>query len=468
MADERDDDDFESILRGFLSGAGPIDPGRLAGAAGLPSDPAGLARLLANLQNAVRSGGDGINWEPATQQAQALASQGAGRVEAKTAAAVDAAFNVAGLWLAEVVAIPELTARPRSTTRAEWVVTTMPLWIQMAEPVASSISDAITRVFQEQAPEEMRQMASGAESAIRAIGGALFALQLGQVVGRLSREVVSGGDIGIPLLEAGQASLVPQNVEEFGQGLDIPSDQVQLYLAVRELAHAGLFRHARWLRSQILSAMTAYAKGITIDTGHLQTMAEEFDPSDPEELKRLLADGSLIPPRSPAQEAALARLETTLALVEGWVDQVTHEATARLPKSDAIAETVRRRRAVGGPAEQAFATLVGLEVRPRRLREAAALWRRVTEAVGAQDRDALWSHPDLLPSAADLDDPSRLIERLRAHRAGDSPEPDDLDRALADILGQDDEAPGTADKDGHPDQGQDSADAGPEDPDTSD
>ncbi|MDQ6873969.1 MAG: zinc-dependent metalloprotease, partial [Actinomycetota bacterium] len=65
----------------------------------------------------------------------------------------------------------------------------------------------------------------------------------------------------------------------------------------------------------------------------------------------------------------------------------------------------------GGPAEQTFATLVGLELRPRRLREAATLWAVVAERGGTTARDALWGHPDLLPGAGDLDDPAGFAAR---------------------------------------------------------
>jgi putative hydrolase len=119
-----------------------------------------------------------------------------------------------------------------------------------------------------------------------------------------------------------------------------------------------------------------------------------------------------------------------LALVEGWVDVVTAQATKRLPSSNAVAETVRRRRATGGPAESAFSTLIGLELRPRRLREAAAMWQAVTDAVGSDVRDELWSHPDLVPTAADIDDPAALVSRLQAG----TPAPDEMDQALEDLL----------------------------------
>src|SRR5690606_33993710 len=126
--------------------------------------------------------------------------------------------------------------------RTEWAEATTPVWVQLAEPVASSIADALTGILNEQAPEEMAGMIPGASKLMRNVGGTLFAMQLGQVVGQLAAEVVSGGDIGIPLLDAAatpeiQAAVIPQNLAEFGAGLDIDQEQVQLYLAVRELAH---------------------------------------------------------------------------------------------------------------------------------------------------------------------------------------------------------------------------------------
>jgi putative hydrolase len=316
----------------------------------------------------------------------------------------------------------------------------MPIWTQLAEPVALSIADSLAGVLRDQAPDEMESMIDGASKIMRNVGGTLFAMQLGQVVGQLSSEVVSGGDIGIPLLGSAdgdvQATLIPQNVAAFATGLDIPIDQVQLYLAVRELAHARLFRHAKWLRLQLLSSITDFARGIRIDTDRLEELAADFDPQNPEELRAALTSGALIPPKSDDQLAALARLETTLALVEGWVDVVTAEATSRLPRSDAIAETVRRRRASGGPAESAFATLVGLELRPRRMREAAAMWRQISDAVGPEARDALWSHPDVLPTGDDVTDPTALIARLSSGEQA----PDEVDQAIEDLLNDADDS----------------------------
>ena len=441
--DRSPEDEFREMLRELLSGAGGIDPSRLAGAAGLPNDPASLAAIFGQLQQAMNRAGDGIDWNVALRQGEERAASGQRQITSEERARLDQALQVASLWLDEAVDFSALPDTPELLTRRSWVTATMPVWSQLAEPVALSISDSLTRVMSEQAPEELRSMIQGASRMMRGIGGALFAMQLGQVVGQLATEVVSGGDIGIPLQSDGRAALLPQNVAEFGEGLDIPTDQVELYLSVRELAHARLFRHARWLRLHLISAITAVARGIDIDTERLEELAEGFDPSNTDELRDAVVNGALIRPKSDAQEAALGRLETMLALVEGWVDAVTADATGRLPRSDAIAESIRRRRASGGPAESALATLVGLEVRPRRLREAAAMWRAVTNAIGVEARDALWAHPDLLPTAADLDDPSALIARLTGATTAESEADEEFDQALAQLLrGETPTAPG--------------------------
>jgi putative hydrolase len=424
------EDDFRDMLRSFLEGNSEMDPAKLASAAGLPSDPAAVQQLMQQLQNAMRTTGDGIDWQVATKQANEFAGQSSLSVTDAQRTELDGALRIAALWLDEVTSVTELALPPAYLTRQQWTTATMPVWSQLAEPVALSIADALTAVLKDQAPEEMAGMLAGASKLLRNLGGALFAVQLGQVVGQLSTEVVSAGDVGIPLFEDQTAALIPQNIASFSDGLDIPLDQVQLYLAVRELAHARLFRHAKWLRLHLITSITEFARGIRIDTERLEELAEGFDPSNPEELRQAVVSGALIPPKTEAQQHALTRLETMLALIEGWVDVVTAQATTRLPARDAVAETVRRRRATGGPAESAFSTLIGLELRPRRLREAAAMWQAVTDAVGSDVRDELWSHPDLVPTPEDIDDPGALVARLQAG----TPAPDEMDQALEDLL----------------------------------
>lgn len=257
-------------------------------------------------------------------------------------------------------------------------------------------------------------------------------MQLGEVVGQLSTEVLSGGDIGLQMLPDGRAAFLPQNCRQFSAEIEVAADEFALYAAVRELAHARLYHHARWLELHFLTAIRKFASGVRVDMDRLETLATEFDPSNPETLRTAVMNGELIESTGPQQLSALNGIETMLALVEGWITVVAHDATVMLTHREALEESVRRRRATTGPAEQAFATLVGLELRPRRQREAAALWRAITDTVGIERRDDLWSHPDLLPTSADFDNPQHFIERL--HAGTPLSEDSEFDAALDSLL----------------------------------
>src|SRR5690606_35618077 len=101
------------------------------------------------------------------------------------------ALHVAALWLDEATGIAPLTTEPKLLSRTEWVTATLPVWTQLAEPVAESIADALTAVLFDNAPEEMGSLIPGASTMFRSVAGTVFAMQLGHVVGQLSSEVVS-------------------------------------------------------------------------------------------------------------------------------------------------------------------------------------------------------------------------------------------------------------------------------------
>lgn len=350
----------------------------------------------------------------------------------KTGAAIADAVRLADTWLDGATPLPAGTTKAVAWTPTDWIDNTLDTWKRLCDPVAEQIST----VWASALPEEAKSMAGPLLSMMTQMGGMAFGSQLGQALGKLSREVLTSTDIGLPLGPKGVAALMPEAVEALAEGLELPRSEILTFLAAREAAHHRLFTHVPWLSAQLLNAVEAFAKGMKIDMSGIEEFAQSFNPAaltDPSQMEQLLNQGIFEPKATPEQTAALERLETLLALIEGWVQTVVTDALGdRIPGTSALSETLRRRRATGGPAEQTFATLVGLELRPRKLREAAVLWERLTQAVGADARDAVWQHPDLLPSAEDLDEPAAFIDRIIG---GDT---SDIDKAIADL--QDGEA----------------------------
>jgi putative hydrolase len=429
---------LEELMRRLASGhLDAADLQRLqqeiGSALGVQLDPAQLQMAMAQVSAMMNAPDTGpVNWNLAQDTARKVVAAGSDPSVGPNARreAVEA-LRVASLWLDPVTTLPSPGAVERAWSRSEWVEATLPTWHELSLPVAERVSAAMTAALAEQVPEEMREMVGQAGALMRKVGGSVFAMQVGQAVGSLAGEVVSGFDIGLPLTPSGTTALLPVNVAAFGEGLDVPAEEVRLYLALREAAHARLFGHAGWLRSHLLSAVQEFAGGIEIDTDALQDAVRSVDPSDPAAIQQAIQGGLFQPERTPAQQAVLTRLETTLALVEGWVDEVT-DAAARdqLPGAGRLREAVRRRRATGGPAEHVLATLVGLELRPRRLRDAAALWGAMAAQHGTEARDEVWDHPDLVPGTDDLDDPIGYAQGWAQREAAS----DEMDAALRDLL----------------------------------
>ena len=421
---------------GFPGAGGP--GGGPFGGMGNPQQFADALRQFADM---LSYRGGPVNWDLAKNVARhAIAGAGDPSVLDAQRREVTEAIRLADLWLDEAAAFPSGIRKIEAWSRSEWLEATFPVWAKLCDPIAAKGVEAMSGMFTadpaqlgEDVPEEMRQALGalggpgGLGAMMRQLGGAMIGSQTGTAVGELAREVIGSADIGLPLGPEGTAALLPAGVAEFGRGLSVDAGEVRLFFALREAAHQRLFAHVPWLRAHLLGAVEQYASGISVDMARLQEAMPDVDITNPEAISEALSgEGLFRPEDTPAQKAALTRLETALALVEGWVATVVSAAaTERLTHADALAEAVRRRRATGGPAERTFATLVGLELRPRRLREATAIWQGLTEARGIDGRDALWAHPDLLPTADDLENPDAFVRGQPEFDISDLENPED-------------------------------------------
>jgi putative hydrolase len=435
---------FQNMQGGFGALFGP--GGQLGGAGGGMPD---LSALFGQIQAMMQPYDGPLNWDAATDMARRAVAVGKDPSPSdKQQSQVADAVRLADRWLDETTEFPSGVHSTAAWSRAEWIVGTLERWKRLVEPIAESSVSSLGSAL----PAEAQAMTGPIVGMLGKAVGAMLASQVGEGLGALAGEVLSASDVGLPLGEPGKAALVVENVREFASGLDVSEEDVVLYLALREAAHQRLFAHVPWLREHLLGAVADYAKGIEVNTANLQSSIEEkmrgIDMTNPDSMRELMEGGMFEMEKSPGQQAALERLEVTLALVEGWVDEVVGQATAeRMPNATKLQEAVRRRRAAGGPAEETFAALVGLELRPRRLRDASTLWGSLRTRQGTEARDGVWMSPALLPTAADLDDPLGFREGASAP---DEMSEEDFDAALQKMLdGGTDEGTGDDGDGGH-------------------
>jgi putative hydrolase len=351
---------------------------------------------------------------------------------------VSDALAIASTWLDSEVRFPTTEANLQPAwSKRDWLDSSLLTWQQMIEPLAVGMADALANVIngaqeglpvelaglENQSVEQQKAMKEMLARLLRSFMGTLIATQLGQSIGAIANNITGANDAAIPLSSG--AHLIPQNITQWSQGLGLPEAEVDIYLALREVSAARLFASTPWLMNYIRDAITTYGKGITIDVEAIQRQAEEamgredFDINNPQSLTIAIDQGLFTPQQTPAQEFALTKLEMALALIEGWIDHVISEVGAeRIPSFNALIENSRRRRAVNSPMQQLFATLLGLEVSPRKMREAAVFWSEVKSLRGSDGRDRCWEDPAFLPMPNDLKDAAAFLNSVTV--------PDDL------------------------------------------
>ena len=363
-----------------------------------------------------------------------LTAHGELPVSVQDLVATQEAFDIADLWINEATTFPNLVIPDTcALSRRDWIDSTLAGWEELAKPLVDGMSQAMSEMLNETLGKEneneslpgfaipgfgnMNISKSGIAAIMGTFMSSLISTQLGQTIGNLSTSVTGANDVALPLTSPIRPQLIPQNVTQWGKDLEIPETEIRIYLALREIAAARLFAATPWLREYVRNSIAMYGKGIRVDITAITQQAEdamnsgELDPSNPESMTLALSGGMFTPEETPAQKEALERLETVLALIEGWIDAVVTQAAGdRLPSMIRLRETQQRRRATNSPTQQLFATLVGLEVSPRRTREAIAFWEKIATLKDIQVRDQIWDESFLLPTAADLNNPEGFLK----------------------------------------------------------
>ncbi len=279
--------------------------------------------------------------------------------------------------------------------------------------------------------------AADPSAALRPAAATLNALQAGQVIGTLARQVHGHRDLGLATAPPATAGLVAVNVADTFAGYDLDATEVAVVLAVTEAAHRRLHHAIGWLDAHVVTLIGRFAAAMTVDEEQLRGLAEQMeqqlDPDDPDAFRRALERAARLrlEPNA-AQRPVLAQLQVVVGLVGAWA---RHEArttlAGRLPGLDRIEEVLRRRRAVQGDGEELLAGLLGLDLRPDDEEVAERFVATVLDVLGTRGLERALAHPENLPDADELHDPGAWLARS----VDDVEVPDDV-AALLDDLGE--------------------------------
>jgi putative hydrolase len=434
--DPHDDDPFNALpeeLRGMLEQFG------------------GGQDLFAQVQSLMFGAGQTtgpVNWDLARRVAFQLAADGDRNPTDDEVTAATDAFRLAEHWLDEG-GLPAPASGPSEHVlrRTGWVDAALQSMRPLVEPVAAASTRALVEFAGEQVPDQLDDVMPGLppelagmlggmdlSAVLRPLGATLAGVQVGQILGQLSRQLLGQYELGLPTAPRAHAIAIAVNVADAFGGWDLDMREVHVALALHESAHRRLYHAVPWLEAHVHGLVAQFANGTRLDGGQLQGLADELmrtvDPDDPESMQEAMSRAAAfrLEP-TPEQQRILDRLQGVVCLVQAWARyEVAQAAQGRLTQLDRIDEILRRRRATVGDGEALLAQLLGLDLKPDDETVGDVFVETIAAGPGTDALEEALAHPENLPDRDELADPSRWLLRM----AGADAVPDDAS-ALFDL-----------------------------------
>ncbi len=256
-------------------------------------------------------------------------------------------------------------------------------------------------------------------SIIRGVAGRAAAAEAGAAIGFASRRVLGQYDVALgrsrrrPRLLLVEPNLVATHAQLGGE-----RDAFLEWVALHEVTHALQFGAVGWLQPHLSGLLDELIESGSsgVDAAALKSLARRLVTSDPRKTVRAMLHGELATALvGGEQREVLDRLQTAMAVVEGYAEHVMDRAAPeRAAEFAVLRERIDERRQGRGGLGEVVARILGLEMKMRQYRLGKAFCDAVEAQAGIEGLNAVWESPEALPSPAELERPKDWIARRTA------------------------------------------------------
>ena len=290
---------------------------------------------------------------------------------------------------------------PELVGREEWASANLDALARMLDPVAERL-------------EGRMEFAGPLSGALKAGAAATLAAEAGLVMGYVSQRVrgqyeVSrrGGDAPPRLL------FVAPNLRKAVRELDVEPESFHRWICAHELTHVFQFQGVPWLREHLSGMVREYLS--TVDV-RIERGAAGGLPSMPD-MRRLVdtfREGGLAAlVQTTEQRALMGRMQSAMAVVEGYSEHVMDEIAAEaIPGREALRAAMDARRRSRSAPERIIERLLGLDFKLRQYEQGKSFCDAVATQAGMDGLNRVWDSPEALPTAEELGQPAAWLERL--------------------------------------------------------
>ncbi|TWE09955.1 zinc-dependent metalloprotease [Rudaeicoccus suwonensis] len=244
----------------------------------------------------------------------------------------------------------------------------------------------------------------------RAVGAKITGAETGGLMAFVATKVLGQFD----LAPQGQPSLllIAPNIVAAERELQVSPRDFRLWVCLHEEAHRVQFTAVPWLREHLIERSRQLVVDLVPDPAALQERMQNVVKALPSAVRE--GGGGLSDlVVTPQQRAEIADLTAVMSLLEGHADVVMDDVGPQVvPTVTEIRARFNERRRGAGSLDRVIRRLLGFEAKMRQYRDGAAFCRAVQEQVGVDGFNAIWSSPQTLPTAAEIEAPHKWVARV--------------------------------------------------------
>ncbi|MEP6476544.1 MAG: zinc-dependent metalloprotease [Actinomycetota bacterium] len=282
--------------------------------------------------------------------------------------------------------------RPWVMSRGEWIGANLKGLQRLMEPLA----------------ERMESLKPGGRAEVRRKA---LAVQIGGLLGYVSRKVLGQYDVFLPPDDEGLLYFVGPNVAEMEQRFALPARDFRLWISLHEVTHRVQFGATSWLRGYLRELVDMYFGTVQFDSKELmeqlQRAAQEL---------RSGADwrgvGAFFLLLSPEQRELFYRMQSVMSVLEGHASFVMNElAEGRVDDLGMLKRSLQARRH-SSSLERTFQKAIGFESKVKQYDAGEHFVRTVVDRAGMDTFNLVWADRANLPTLAEIAEPQLWLSRV--------------------------------------------------------
>jgi len=276
-------------------------------------------------------------------------------------------------------------------SRGEWIRANLNGLQRLIEPLAARV---------------MADKANRASYKRKAMGA-----QAGALLGYVGKRVLGQYDVFVPPDDEGLLYFVGPNVAEVERAFGLPARDFRLWIAIHEVTHRVQFGAAPWLRDHLAGMIDSYLGSVSLESKDLMNQLKRAA----DEAKAgmdLRGMGALFLILTPEQRELVMTLQGIMSLLEGHASFVMNEVgREHVADVDRMRRTLAKRRKASN-VERTFQKAIGFEQKIRQYDAGERFVREAVRIAGQDGFNRVWSHPDHLPTLAEISDPAAWVARV--------------------------------------------------------